>query len=77
MKRFYLQLVHQWNLLKLWQSEIDDYGATVICSEANKELDRAVALCAHNRRKLLEARNAVKLSGYAIDKHDRIKFLGI
>lgn len=77
MRRLYLILAHAWAELCLWQAEIDDSNAGRIAADANTELDRALALCAHNARRLQDARERVMYAGYAIDKLDRQREIGI
>lgn len=77
MTRLYLLALHQWHRMQLWQALTQLHSAEVVLHEAQAELERANALLAHNTRLMMDAENAVMLSGYAIDRHDRLKSLGV
>lgn len=67
-------LVHR---VRLWNAEIQTDNASRILLDAQEEIDRAAQLLAHNTRLLNDARQKAMLSGYAIDKAERVRFLGI
>lgn len=77
MKRLYLLLVHRWNEYALWAAEIDADNAAKIVAEAEAELNRAISLAAHNGRRLEDAREAVQISAFRVNRYDRLLSLGV
>lgn len=72
-----LVLHHLLHRVLLWNAEIQTDNAARCVIEAETEIQRAAQLLAHNTRLLNDARQKATLSGYAIDKAERVRFLGI
>jgi hypothetical protein len=74
--KLYLLLRHQWHCMLVWQATIDVHNSERIVAEAHAERERAIALDAHNTRRLEEAKQRATISGYRIERHSRLTSLG-
>lgn len=75
--RVLLLLRHAWNELLLWSATCEVHSAEIIVDEATAEIERAHALLAHNTRRMQDAQERVRNSGYSIERFERRRFLGI
>lgn len=77
LKRFWLLALYHWNELMLWQASIEADNAAKIVAEAEAEINRAISLAAQNNRKMAEARERLMISGFRVQRYDRLLSLGV